>query len=260
MRAGAFETPTGTPVSALTANEMREVDRIAVEELGLTLERMMEHAGRSLVRAAFGMADGLGLELMANSVGDGAVATEPIQEMPVVVLAGGGGNGGGGLVGARHLANRGVPTTVAVDRPPVELDGVPATQLRILEHTDATVTTDPATLPEPALVLDCLLGYGLTGSPRGRAETLLTWLETHDVPVCSLDVPSGVDATTGETPGVAVEPNLTVTLALPKTGLAGRPEPLVLADLSIPGRVYDRIDVPYERPFTDSFCVPLDER
>ena len=285
MESSAFRTPDGVAVPAVTAEEMRDVDRVAVEEVGLTLPRMMEHAGRALARQA--------------------LDTRPsADDDPVIVLAGGGGNGGGGLVCARHLSNRGIPTTVVLDRPSTDMTGVPGEQLAILEHTDANVTSgdtdvtggdtdgsvtsgdtdvtsgdtdadvtggdtdvtggdtdgsgiDGDELPTPSLVVDALLGYGLRGAPQGRAATLVEWTGSVAAPVLSLDVPSGVDATTGETPGTAVRPELTLTLALPKTGLVGRPEDLVLADLSIPVSVYDRLDIPPVAPFGDAFRVSL---
>ena len=235
-----FHTPDGTTVPAVTADEMRSVDRVAVEEVGLTLPRMMEHAGRTL----------------ASQVLD---AQSPDDDGPVVVLAGGGGNGGGGLVCARHLANRGVPTTVVLDREPAALSGVPGEQLDILGHTDANVTGEGEP-PEPALVVDALLGYGLSGVPRDRVATLIRWTASVTTSVLSLDVPSGVDATTGEIPGVSVQPDLTLTLARPKTGLTGRPEQVVLADLGIPGAVYEELSIPAVAPFGDRFRVPLTTR
>jgi NAD(P)H-hydrate epimerase len=239
MDNAAFHTSSGTPIVAATADEMREVDRVAVEAVGLSLVRMMEHAGRALARQALDRLPERGT---------------------AVVLAGGGGNGGGGLVCARHLGNRGRRTAAALDRPPAAVSGVPGEQLTILNHVDTAEVTgraDPESLPEPSLVVDALLGYGLAGAPREPAASLVNWANGVDAPVLSLDVPSGVDATTGERPGVAVRPDLTVTLALPKTGLTGVGCPLVLADLSIPAAVYEQVGVPYESPFGDAFCVEL---
>lgn len=76
-------------------------------------------------------------------------------------------------------------------------------------------------------------------------------------PVVSLDVPSGIDATTGETLGSAVDPDRTVTLALPKTGLTDRAEPPVIADISVPQTVYDRLDIDYRSPFGPNDRVEL---
>jgi NAD(P)H-hydrate epimerase len=237
METDAFRSPDSVPVPAVTAAEMRSVDRIATEEVGLTLPRMMEHAGRALARQALD-------------------ERPPDSDDPVVVLAGGGGNGGGGLVCARHLANRDVPTAVVLDRDRADLSGVPAEQLEILEHTDASVTGEGVP-PAPALVVDALLGYGLRGAPRDRAARLVEWTGSVERSVLSLDVPSGVDATTGETPGASVRPDLTLTLALPKTGLVGRPEQVVLADLSIPGSVSEQLGIPPVTPFGNRFRVPL---
>jgi NAD(P)H-hydrate epimerase len=82
--------------------------------------------------------------------------------------------------------------------------------------------------------------------------------ETAD-PVVSLDVPSGMDATTGDAHGVRVHPDRTVTLALPKTGLDAAEGALYLADIGIPAAVYDRLDIDYESPFTDADWVELVE-
>ncbi|MFW6317953.1 MAG: NAD(P)H-hydrate epimerase, partial [Halorubrum sp.] len=76
-------------------------------------------------------------------------------------------------------------------------------------------------------------------------------------PVVSLDVPSGTDATTGEAPGAAVAPDVTATLALPKTGLAAVGGALRLVDLSVPSTVYDRLGIEYAHPFGDAFAVSL---
>jgi NAD(P)H-hydrate epimerase len=243
MDASAFEDPDGRPVTAVTAAEMRAVDRAAVEAIGLDLRRMMEHAGRGLAEAV--------LDVRLSDGSDGHVA----------VLAGNGGNGGGGLACARHLANRDLPVRVVLDRDPAALDGVTAEQLRILEAMDVSIGSPDGDAEVDAaldgLVVDALIGYGLTGAPRGAAAELIEAAGDTAETVVSLDVPSGTDATTGETPGAAVEPDHTVTLALPKTGLAAIGGDLRLVDLSIPATVYDRLDIEYANPFGDAFSVPL---
>lgn len=78
-------------------------------------------------------------------------------------------------------------------------------------------------------------------------------------PTVSLDVPSGIDATTGEALGEVVAPDRTVTLALPKTGLDAPTGKLCLADISIPRTVYDRLNLEYEPPFGDDGWVRLEQ-
>lgn len=226
MTRDAFRTADGRAVPAVTADEMREVDRIAVEEVGFSLLGMMENAGRHL-----------------------AETVRSLDRGPVTVYAGGGGNGGGGLAAARHLANRDATVDVVLDRDPADLDGAAADQLRVLRAMDVPIGVEPER--EAALLVDALVGYGLTGELRGLAADLVASIEGRSAPVVSLDVPSGRDATTGETPGPAVEPDVTLTLALPKTGLEGLSGRLLLADIGIPAVVFERAGIDYTSPFED---------
>lgn len=235
MDDGRFQTAGGDPVPAVTAEEMRAVDRAAEEAFDLPLHSMMEHAGRTL----------------ATNVAEHG-------EGPVAVLAGGGGNGGGGICCARHLANHGIDVRVVVDRDPEDLEGATATQWRVLGGTDATTTANPqAALDGAAVAVDAVLGYGLEGAPRGRAAALIGAFESFQGRIVSLDVPSGVDATTGERPGAAVDADRTVTLALPKVGLEAIPGELALADVGIPAGAYERAGLDYSSPYRGEFCIPI---
>ncbi len=232
-----FYTDDGASVPAVTADEMREIDRIAVREVGPELLQMMENAGRTL-----------------------AGLTREITDDTVVVLAGGGGNGGGGLCAARHLSNHGRDVRVVLDRPSADLTGAAATQFRIVEGTDATLpgtAVENADVGAAGLVVDAVTGYGLSGAPRERARALVEAANRASAPVLSLDVPSGVDATTGEAPGVAVGADAVLTLALPKTGLVEARSDLWLADIGIPREVYRRAGIAYDQPFSGESRVRL---
>ncbi|QGA84076.1 NAD(P)H-hydrate epimerase [Halomicrobium sp. LC1Hm] len=236
MDTDAFQTPTGRSVTAVTAEEMRAVDGVAVDDFGISLLQMMEHAGRNL--AAVVRAD------------------EPDS---VVVLAGNGGNGGGGLCAARHLANRNVPVSVVLDRPPEGLDGAARTQYETLAAMGVSVDSGETALDQSAsvTVVDALIGYGLDGALKGTAADLVERVGDGDTHVVSLDVPSGVNATTGERAGPAVDPDRVVTLALPKTGLTGLDARVTLADIGIPAGVYASLDIPYSTPFDDEYWIDL---
>jgi NAD(P)H-hydrate epimerase len=234
-----FRTPDGRSVPAVTADEMRAVDR-AAEDAGLGVLRMMEHAGRGLAATAREQLD---------DVADG--------EGPVLVLAGGGGNGGGGLCAVRHLRNHGVDARAALDRDPADLDGPASAQWRVLDATNVTPVVDAAdAVASAAVVVDALVGYGLRDAPRGRAADLVGACDDADR-VLALDVPSGVNATTGERPGVAVAADRTLTLALPKTGLVDAGD-VLLADIGIPGAVVERAGVAYESPWRGEYRVRLE--
>jgi len=231
-----FETTEGTPVPAVTGAEMREVDRVAIEEVGIELLQMMENAGRNLAAEVH--------------------STDPES---VLVAAGTGGNGGGGLCCARHLHNRGIEVEVALDRPPADLTGASAAQHGILDAADVRTGVGSGAIEasDPDLVVDALVGYGLNGPLRGTPREMVAAIGMDDARVVSLDVPSGIDATTGDRPGAAVDPDLTLTLALPKTGLLGRDETVLLGDISIPSTVYERLGIEYEDPFDAGYVVEL---
>jgi NAD(P)H-hydrate epimerase len=227
-------------VPAVTAVGMREIDRIAVEETGPNLFQMMENAGRNL---ALQTLDILGADW---------------RERHTLVLAGAGGNGGGGICAARHLANRGANVTLVLAAPLVA-GGVPAFQHHVFTSTSGReIPADDVHGERPDLLIDALIGYGLSAAPEREVAALITWANGSGVPILSLDVPSGVDATTGETPGVAIRPDCTITLALPKTGLrsenAGH---LVLADIGIPSEAIRRAGIAVVSPFGDRFRIPL---
>lgn len=242
-----FITDTEIVVPAVTTDHMIEVDRLAIEEHGPNLFQMMENAGRNLALQAI---DCLG---------------ERWQTTTIVVLAGTGGNGGGGICAARHLANRGVDVRLclsAVDR----LKAVPQWQYQVFQSTlGKTITlADLQASEEPIdLIIDAVVGYSLRAAPRGTALDLIQWANSSGAPILSLDVPSGVDATTGQAMGAFIQAQWTMTLALPKTGLLpDKTGDLYLADIGIPVQVYrsKTLNLDYSFPFDHRYRIPLQAR
>ena len=88
------------------------------------------------------------------------------------------------------------------------------------------------------VTVDALIGYSLDGAPRGKTADLIALCNQHARRVLSLDLPSGIDATSGEAPGAFVQAERNLTLALPKTGLRHFAGDLFLADIGIPLAVY----------------------
>ncbi|MEN8373976.1 MAG: NAD(P)H-hydrate epimerase [Gemmatimonadota bacterium] len=218
----------GVVVPAVTAEQMIEVDRAMIEDFGIDLARMMEHAGRHLAhlaRVRF---------LEGDPRGRG-----------VAVLAGTGGNGGGALVAARRLSGWGAEVTAYLldeDR----LGAVPEEQRRILSALGVRTRALDAFADPGDLILDGLFGYGLSGPPRGGAADAILEANDASAPLLSLDVPSGVDATSGVSHESSIRADATLTLALPKTGLTlqeARPftGELYVADISVPPGLYASI-------------------
>jgi NAD(P)H-hydrate epimerase len=235
-----FRTEGRIPVPAVTAEEMREVDRIAVEEFGLGILQMMENAGRNLAENVLDMLNG--------------------TKGRVTILAGSGGNGGGGLCCARHLHNRGWKVWVVLDREAEPLTGAAGNQLQILQAAGLQPTNPSQAIEvvhRSQIVVDALIGYGLEGAPGGKTAQLIDLCNQHAERVLCLDVPSGLNATTGEIPGTVVRPERTLTLALPKTGLHNVLGALYLADIGIPPEVFHRLGLSFEPLFEESYWIRL---
>lgn len=227
-----FLTPGGREMAATTTDQMREIDRIAVEETGPSLAQMMENAGRSLATLALKR---LHLDDLAGEA----------CKHRIIVMAGTGGNGGGGICAARHLAARLEQVHLCLTDA-ARLSPMAKKQLAIFSQTSGRlIELDDLDAQTPyALVIDAVLGYGLTDSPRGKAERAIQWMTATKSEILALDIPSGLDATTGSAPGAHVVAGATLTLHMPKPGLMNRAAgDLFVADLGIPAAVTRRVDL-----------------
>jgi NAD(P)H-hydrate epimerase len=211
---------------------MREIDRITVEELAISLLQMMENAGRALA------------ELTRIHLGG-------LSHSRVAVLAGRGGNGGGGLAAARRLAIWGADVRVVLAHPRAALAEAPAQQLAALTAMGIAVHGPDEVagiVREAEVVLDALLGYSVDGPPREPEAGMIRLANAEGVPVLALDLPSGLDPDRGLPHEPTLRAARTLTLALPKAGLL-RPEAaasvgeLWLADISVPAQAYARLGI-----------------
>ena len=228
---------------------MREVDRLMMEEAGISLLQMMENAGRCLATLA---RDILGGELHGQRI---------------TVLAGRGGNGGGGLAAARRLSAWGATVTVVLAHAGEEMRGVPRLQLTTLEWMGIPIRLHGAgtseLVAESELIIDALIGYSLRGAPAEPAASLIRLANASERPILALDLPSGLDGDSGESSDPTIRAAVTLTLALPKRGLltsAARPSvgSLYLADISVPEAVYRRIGLNVGPIFARSDIIPVD--
>jgi NAD(P)H-hydrate epimerase len=236
-----FETEHGLPVPAITAEQMREVDRIAVDDFKLGIVQMMENAGRTLaqhVLAMLGTARGI-----------------------VTILAGAGGNGGGGLCCARHLHNHGVQVQIILDVPPDHLKEAARRQFEILQAAGIEFINSAnveRVLSQAALVVDALIGYGLHDAPRPQTARLIGLCNRQARLVLSNDLPSGMNATTGDSPGVVIRADRILTLAAPKTGLRQvMGTALYLADIGIPPEVFGHLGISFPPVFSSDYWVQI---
>jgi NAD(P)H-hydrate epimerase len=182
------------------AEMMRAIDRWAIDEQGVSSLELMERAGAGVAQAVeVHRADG-----------------------PVTVACGKGNNGGDGLVVARLLRDGGREVTVVCVAPPEDFTGDALENLTRLPGAAPVPLTD-GVFDRAVVLVDALLGTGFEGEPRGAAAEAIKALNEARGDVISVDLPSGVDASTGIVSGEAVRAAVTVTFHAGKPGLWIRP-------------------------------------
>ncbi|MFU8826614.1 MAG: NAD(P)H-hydrate epimerase [Brevefilum sp.] len=228
----------------LTTAQMVEVDRLMIEDWGISLVQMMENAGHSLA------------ELVRHNLG-GSVAGKNI-----LVMSGGGNNGGGGMVAARHLHNWGAVVQLTLIGEEKRLKDVPAQQYSIIQRM-GLVTLNPD-FEAAEVIIDAIIGYGLTGDPRPPVADWIGLANASGKPILALDTPSGLNTTTGIPSPSCIRAAATLTLAMPKVGLVTQQaQPFVgdlyLADISVPPELYaaPSLDLRVISPFSMDSIIKL---
>ena len=232
-----------TDLPSISAAQMAEIDRIMLDDLGVEPLQLMELAGHAV--AAFAREHMLG--------GD-------VTDRRVIALAGNGGNGGDAVVAARLLTAWGADVTIVTARPVAEHAGLAAHQLDIAQRWgiptevgDTATTTLSHASADADLVLDGLLGFSLHGDPHGASASLIDAANRSDIPILAIDMPSGLDATSGAVGSPCIRATSTLTLAMAKTGLLNATAAEVvgnlwIADIGVPGQAYARLGIEESGP------------
>jgi NAD(P)H-hydrate epimerase len=223
-----------------TTEQMREIERRAAEEAGLPTIVLMEHAGRATAVVA--------LRMLQTRGG-----------RRVLVVCGRGNNGGDGLCAARHLVNAGATVRTYLLARDVDMTGDAATNLRALRASNTEVdnivgASDAAVRGMTSaadLIVDAIFGTGFQGPAMGIPARAIEAINDSGVAVVAVDVPSGLDADTGRVEGPCVRATVTVTMGLPKLGMALYPGAahcgeIVVADLGIPRNIVIGSRIPAE--------------
>ncbi len=240
-------------IPPVTIEQMREVDRLMVEEIGVSILMMMENASRNIA-------------ILARKMLGGSVKGKNI-----VILCGKGNNGGDGLGAGRHLINFGAKVVILLAANASELRHDSHIQYEVLKNINATVYEASDLVDGPAekyltnasLIIDALLGYNAKGQPREPIATFIRIANQSQKPILAVDIPSGLNANTGETNGPTIKAAATLTLALPKVGLLtekarGYVGKLYVADLSIPKMVYNKLGINVPVLFAKEELVKVD--
>jgi hydroxyethylthiazole kinase-like uncharacterized protein yjeF len=195
----------------MTRDQARTFDAWAINTLAIPGVVLMENAGRSCA------------ELIADKL-------EGVAGAKVCIFCGTGNNGGDGYVIARHLINRGLTVTVVVCGDYNKIKGDAKTNLNILERMGQSIERlDPADndiaekvkhfVPGAGVVVDGLFGTGLKGQLSDKYKRLIESINSCNIPILAVDIPSGLDCDTGEPLGAAIKAAWTITFAAVKKGL-----------------------------------------
>lgn len=216
----------GKTMKALTAAQMQALDQKAIRDYGIPSLLLMENAGRGVAELVF----------------------QGTKGKRVLVFAGKGNNGGDGLVAARHLFNRGYAVKIFLFGEADSLKEGAAVNFGIIfkmgipwdlvsdKTSEASILA--ATMNADVLI-DALFGVGLNAQVTGIYKKAIELINLSNRTVVAVDIPSGLNADTGEILGCAVKANITATLGCPKQGLfQGRgPEyagKICVLDISLP--------------------------
>lgn len=194
-------------MDSMTRDEIRAVDRCAIDTLGIPGVILMENAGRACTQAV--------LERLGDRAG-----------RKVAVVAGAGNNGGDGYVIARQLAVHGVEAVTFLVAGEEKIPGDAAVNLAALRalHLPVRALDDDATaalageLAGFHLIVDAVGGTGIRGGLRGRLAVAVEQINAAGRAVVAVDIPTGLDCDTGEAPGPVVRAAMTVTFAARKKG------------------------------------------
>jgi NAD(P)H-hydrate epimerase len=236
----------------LNAAQMRQADRYTIEEIGIPSLVLMENAGRQVVAAM-------------------EAAHETRLAGRVAVLCGRGNNGGDGFVVARTLIQRGIDASVFVLGSVADVRGDARINLDILGRLGVTVVEvgDEQTwelhfseISQCTLIVDAIVGTGLTSPLGGMMETVVADVNASGIPIVAIDLPSGLSADTPHLIGDCIDASMTVTLAAPKLPLVLPPGEaqagdVVIADIGIPSDVIDSLEGPRIELLTPEQLRPL---
>ncbi|MCK5571712.1 MAG: NAD(P)H-hydrate epimerase, partial [Bacteroidetes bacterium] len=218
-----------------TAEQMQGYDRTAIDAYAIPGLLLMENAGRAFV------------ESLAQAAG-------PLSGKNIAVVCGKGSNGGDGFVIARHLLNRGCAVHVVLLGQRAEVHGDARINLKSVEHLakerrsglrfrEMKSGRALSSLRKPDIIVDAVFGTGFSGSVRGLQQRAIEWINAQRSFVAAVDIPSGVDPSSGSVGNVAVRADLTVTMGLAKIGHylgsgCDHSGNVVIADIGIPEFVF----------------------
>jgi NAD(P)H-hydrate epimerase len=228
-------------MKVLTSKQMKEIDRVAIEEMGILGPTLMENAG---------------LKIFKNI----QKRFSDLNKEKIVIVAGKGNNGGDGFVVARHFFNHGTDPEVLLLASKNEVKGDAAVNLKIADEigikihevcSSKDLNLQKGKIFKATLLIDAIFGTGLTKPAEGLYVKVIELINKSKAYRIAVDIPSGLSSDTFQIIGPCVKADLTVTLAAPKISHVFLPAEeyvgeLEVADISIPSFLFDKDDLKLE--------------
>jgi len=190
----------------LTAQQAKELDRRIISDFAMPSILLMENAGRAVAEE---------------------VIKEKVRSRRIAIFCGRGNNGADGLCAGRHLISQGFNPDIYLlgsctqlkDEARVNLDILLRLKVKIQEVTSQNISLIKRRIKNYGIIIDALLGIGIKGEVSGLLAETINLINASKAYVIAVDIPSGLDATSGEVCGVAVKADKTVTFMAKKTGM-----------------------------------------
>ncbi len=236
-------------IPTLTAEQMKQVDSLAVKFFGLDVLQLMENTGRGVAEIA-------------------RIILGKLRGREITILCGKGNNGGDGLVAARWLINWGAKVKIILACHPDELSEHNRAQLGVLRSMFADVIhlihsyQYEDAIKRADLVIDGLLGYNIQGDPRDLCAKLIEFTNQNAKKVLAIDIPSGLDPDTGQPFNPCIKADSTITFCLPKKGLLEKSArdfvgKIYLADIGIPTEVFEKMGLKIPKIFEKESLIRI---
>ncbi|MBN1907708.1 MAG: NAD(P)H-hydrate dehydratase [Deltaproteobacteria bacterium] len=232
----------------VTASEMREMDRLTINDAGIPGVVLMENAAKGATEIFM-------------------VHFNPSEASSILIICGKGNNGGDGYVMARYLHNRGMKVSVIITGERSAISGDALINFSVIEKLGIEISEIPDdtafeifthSLSGCSYIIDGIFGTGLNSPVKGIYKKIIDAVNNSNKHVMSIDIPSGLNSDTGEIMGAAVKADLTATFGFAKPGhyiypgraLTGR---LVTVDIGIPEMIASRLETTHRLIKPDDF-------
>jgi NAD(P)H-hydrate epimerase len=254
----------GKPLRYATVEQVREIDRMAIEEFGIPSIVLMENAGRSVAEHVQKLLEDVTISRRQELFNQITMAS-PCNNKPeiighlfsVCVVCGSGNNAGDGLVSTRYLHNYGIDVNVLLLKERTGYKGDLLTNLLIVEKLKIPIIEINSSselkpyLDKSELIIDAILGTGIKGKVTGLYKDVIQMINDSNKPIVSIDIPSGLDGNTGLPVDICAKADVTVTMGLPKIGFAKAKEyvgDVIVADIGYPSALLYKLNEGSETP------------